>query len=759
KVANSGLSQEENRAEGAATVTPGMPELARRAGAEACVLLKNDGVLPLKTNESVAVFGRCQQDWFYVGYGSGGDVHPPYTVNFMEGLKNVGASYDRNLEQIYNEWTHSEEHAAHHGFWGHWPMSHPEMPVKRDLLSGAAAGNETAIVIIGRAAGEDRDSTLTPGSYYLTAEEDKLLQNVSAAFRKTVVVLNIGNLIDFSWVGKYKLDAVLIAWQGGMESGNAVADVLYGNVSPCGKLSDTIARNYEDYPGSAHFGDKLRNEYQEGIFLGYRYFEKYRKDQILYPLGYGLSYTSFDVTPVGLAYNEAENKITMQVRITNTGSCAGKEVIKLWCLPPEGRLQKPQRVLVGFGKTQCLEPGGRQNLLVSAKMDYMASYDESKHAFLYEKGEYRFMVNETQYGAIFMKEETIQEQCTEAAVGGVNLRSRIEKNLPEELPERVVKTSRLTDVKSGRVPMRQFVAELNKEELEALTRGHGFMNSPLGAAGNAGTLGGIIPSLREKGVPVITVTDGPAGIRLKRFSSLLPCGTALACTWNLDLVTDLYELLGQEMVSAGSDLLLAPGMNLHRNPLCGRNFEYFSEDPLLSGFMAAAVIRGIQRNGVSACPKHFCCNNQEQNRAENDSVVGERALRELYLRNFEIAVKEGKPYCLMTSYNKINGVWAHYNYDLVTTILRKEWGYDGLVITDWWMKPSRSPEFPMLRNNAYRVRAGVDVLMPGDKNRLAKSYRTDHSLLETLGKHGGITKGELQEAAGHILRFLLQLMH
>ncbi len=758
KVAGSGLSQDESLALGPRSVTDGMPELVRQAAAESCVLLRNDGTLPLNKDDSVAVFGRCQQDWFYVGYGSGGDVHPPYTVNLMEGLKNVGALYDRGLAQIYDEWTHSEEHAAYHGFWGHWPMSHPEMPVDKALVKGIAERNHTAVVVLGRAAGEDRENTLTPGSYYLTNEEENLLQTVSSAFAKTVVVLNIGNIIDFSWTGKYKLDAILLAWQGGMESGNAVADVLYGKVSPCGKLADTIARNYQDYPSSSHFGDKLKNEYEEGIFLGYRYFEKYREDQILYPFGYGLSYADFEVNPVGLAYNEGENKVTVQVRVINTGRYPGKEVIKLWCLPPEGRLKQPKRVLVGFGKTKELQPGDRQNLLVTAKLDYMASYDEWKHAFLYEQGEYRFMINDTLYGSVFMKEETIQKQCEQAAVPGVDLRARIEKHLPEELPPNGQNHLRLTDVKEGRATLDDFVAELSNQELEALTRGHGFMHSPLGTDGNAGTFGGILPSLQEKEVPVITTTDGPAGIRLNRFSSLLPCGTALACTWNLDLVTDLYELLGAEMVSAGSDVLLAPGMNLHRNPLCGRNFEYFSEDPLLSGFMAAAVIRGIQRNGVSACPKHFCCNNQETNRANNDSVVGERALRELYLRNFEIAVKEGRPLCIMTSYNKVNGVWSHYNYDLVTTILRKDWGYDGLVITDWWMKPAHSPEFPSLKNNAYRVRAGVDVLMPGDMNRLARSYKADSSLLETLGKRHGLTRGELQTTAKHTLQFILKFM-
>ena len=284
-----------------------------------------------------------------------------------------------------------------------------------------------------------------------------------------------------------------------------------------------------------------------------------------------------------------------------------------------------------------------------------------------------------------------------------------------------------------------------------------MMGSPYGVAGNAGAFGGITDSLREKGVPPIITSDGPAGLRLKRYCSLIPCGTALACTWDTELVEELSVKTGEEMIHYGVDVHLAPGMNIHRNPLCGRNFEYFSEDPLLSGKVAAAMIRGVQSVGKASCPKHFACNNQETKRNTNDSRVSERALREIYLRNFEIAVKEAKPLVIMTSYNKVDGVWSHYNYDLVTTVLRKEWGYEGCVITDWWMRRSKSPEFPEMRDNAYRVRAQVDVLMPGDMGHIAKKYKSDGSLLKTLGKPGGITLGELQRTAENVLKLALIL--
>ncbi len=315
---------------------------------------------------------------------------------------------------------------------------------------------------------------------------------------------------------------------------------------------------------------------------------------------------------------------------------------------------------------------------------------------------------------------------------------------------------KLKDVKDGSVSLDAFVAQLNAEELEAISRGDYVMDSPLGAKGNAGAFGGVTESLRSKGIPAVVTTDGPSGIRLYDSCSLLPIGTLLACTFDCALLEKIFSALGQEMKQRGTDVLLAPGMNIHRNPLCGRNFEYFSEDPVVTGLTAAAIVRGIQSVGVSACPKHFACNNQEYFRQFNDSVLSERALREIYLKGFEICIKNAHPKNIMTSYNKINGVWGHYHYDLVTTVLRREWGYQGNVITDWWMQPSRSPEFPGLRDNAYRVRAGVDVLMPGGR-RLRPGRKPDGTLLASYGKPEGITLGEMQECARNVLRCVMAL--
>ena len=751
-----GLMQEETAADGERYITPGIGELIRQAGAESCVLLKNNGALPLNKEQEIAVFGRCQLDWFYVGYGSGGDVHAPYHVNLIDGLRGAGLTLNADVLKAYESWTQQEDNAADHGWWGHWPMNYPEMPLDAALVRDAAKRARTALVVIGRAAGEDRENTLTKGSFYLTDEERAMLDTVTSAFSGVVVLLNIGNIMDMAWTEEYgdKISSLLIVWQGGMESGNAAADVLTGAVNPCGKLSDSVARRYEDYPSSANFGGKAYNDYAEGIYVGYRHFDRHR-ETVLYPFGFGLSYTSFRVKAESLQH--AEGVTEAVVTVTNTGAAPGKEVVQLFCHAPEGMLDKPLRVLAAFGKTNVLAPGESETLTLRCDDKCCASYDEAGSRFILEAGEYRFTVNETEAGSFTLEQEITVEQCERLCRTGTELRERILSRLPESVSAAKNRSLSLQDVRTGKITLDEFIACLNDTELEALTRGHGMMGSNLGVAGNAGAFGGVIESLRQKGVPPIITSDGPAGLRLKKYCALIPCGTALACTWNTVLTEALPAKVGEEMIHYGVDVQLAPGMNIHRNPLCGRNFEYFSEDPLLSGKMAAAVVRGVQSKGKAACPKHFACNNQETNRNRNDSRVCERALREIYLRNFEIAVKEAKPLTIMTSYNKVNGVWSHYNYDLATTVLRGEWGYTGCVITDWWMRKSKSPEFPKLRNNAYRVRAQVDVLMPGDMGHIAKTYKSDGSLLKTLGQPDGITRGELQRTAGNVLNLILKL--
>ena len=778
-----GIPQGEGHHNPVKTVMPGMPQLLRQVAAEGAVLLENR-VLPLKQGTKLSVFGRVQVNHFYTGYGSGGDVNMPYAVNLLEGLRNCEV-LELNEELTGRYECFDRENPIDHGSWGTWPRHYAEMPLTEKDVAQARQNSDQAVILLGRSSGEDRENALAPGSYYLTEDEKNMLRLVTAQFPDTVLLLNIGSVIDLSFLAEYNFGAVMILWQGGMESGNAAADLLCGKVTPSGKLTDTIAKRYEDYPSAGHFGGKAFNEYWEDIYVGYRWFETFGKDKVLYPFGYGLSYTSFQ------RQTRQTAQLNWQITLTNTGACAGKETVMLFVQKPCGALGNPARELVAFAKTKLLQPGESQMLDICVAEAQLASYDDAGHTghkncYVLQSGEYRFYLGgdvrsaqqiatwevaqlqviqalteaaapSRAFPILTAKEENglYQAVSAMAAAGQTDLRQRILENLPAAVAQTGDMGYKLKDVKEGRISLDTFVAQLSLEELEAITRGAYVMDHPLGAKGNAGIFGGVTDSLRAKGIPPVVTTDGPSGLRLYDSCSLIPIGTLLACTFDTQLLENLFAAMGQEMVARGSDVLLAPGMNIHRNPLCGRNFEYYSEDPLLTGKIAAAVVRGIQSSGRSACPKHFACNNQEYRRSTNNSVVSQRALREIYLKGFEICVKESAPKNLMTSYNKINGVWGHYHYDLVATVLRGEWGYGGNVLTDWWMQSSRSPEFPNLRDQAYRVRAQVDVLMPGG-NRSPR-HKPDGTLLKTYGKKNGITLGEMQLCAKNVLRCVMDL--
>ena len=771
------------------TVTEGMPELLRTAAAEGTVLLRNDNVLPFSQNETISVFGRVQNDYMFVGYGSGGDVIKPYTVNLMEGLKNSGVKINTELADIYEQWC--KKNPPDHGFWGHWPLYYEEMPIETSVIENASQKSDCAVIVIGRSAGEDRENKLEEGSFYLTADEKSLIERVNSTFKKTVVVLNIGSIIDMSWEKELlKNDsAILIPWQGGMESGNALADVLSGKQEPSGKLTDTIAKDYFDYPCANSFGEKEYNNYTEDIFVGYRYFETFAKDKVLYPFGFGLGYSTYKREFI--SGEVKDNSVFLKASTENTADYCGKDILQIYAEAPQGTLGKPSRVLCDFKKSKSLSKGEKEEFEFNISFYTFASYDDSgvsghKSCYILEKGTYNFYLGGDVRSAekVFSFEipetivlKTLKEVCTpresferfvakeenenivlkkeNVSVSTDNLREIILKNLPADCGYTGDEGLELQDVKDGKCTLDEFVAQLSLDELEAISRGDYTMNSKLGNEGNAGVMGGVTKSLRNKGIAPLTTTDGPSGIRIKACCSLLPIGASVSAMWNTDLAYEMYKKVGGEMKSKGSDILLAPGMNIQRSPLCGRNFEYFSEDPFVTGKTAAAIVNGVQSEGVAACPKHLACNSQETNRNRTDSRLSERALREIYLKGFEICVKDAKPLTLMTSYNKINGVWGHYHYDLCTRILRNEWGFGGLVMTDWWMQYTSSPEFPEIKDNGYRVRAGIDVLMPGGKRTGKK--KPDGTLLKTYGKKDGITLGEMQDIAKHVLNVVMKI--
>ena len=783
RIHRTGLEQDLNRTEGSGRLA--VPEIAAQAramAADGIVLLKNeDKTLPITGQTRVAVFGRSAVNYFTVGYGSGGDVVSPYRRNLMEGLLEHGVKVDGILASQYETWCSRPRNVPDESYWAHWPMSNPEMPLKAEDVAAAALRCDMALVVIGRAAGESRENVLKPGSYYLTDREKAMLDVVATYFHRVCLVMDCGNVIDMSWMRDYenKLTAIVYAWQGGMESGTALADVLTGAVNPSGKLTDTIAVKYEDYPSSQSFGAMAFNAYTEDIYVGYRYFETFAPDRVLYPFGFGLSYTRFRLSSQAAV---SGNQVTVNTTVENVGDEAGREVVQVYVDLPCGTLGNPKRVLAGFKKTGLLQPGQQQVVDVSFDLASLASFDDTgctghKDAFVLEAGNYCVQagtsIRDVKAVVCIVKQglEVVRQLhecnavrpehgfCRMVNKGGAldmemvptanrNLKQDILAHLPQELTPGQTEFT-FEDVKARRCTPEEFVAQLSDQELDDITHGFGLMNDPSGPAGNAGSLGGVTEALKKRSIPTVITTDGPSGIRIRRTCSLLPCGTCLASTFDPEGVEALYRLLGREMVLQGTQVLLGPGMNIHRNPLCGRNFEYYSEDPLLTGKIAAAMVRGIQSQGVSACPKHFACNNQETNRNKCDSRLSQRAQREIYLKGFEIAVKESDPWCLMTSYNLVNGVWSHYHYELVTDILHDEWGYRGLTITDWWMQPGAAPEFPAITNDACRIRAQVDVLMPGEIQ--------ERTLVASLADPNGVTRAEAQRCAVNVIKFILKV--
>lgn len=786
----------------------GFAEFSRTVAAEGAVLLKNEGqALPIQKDENVSVFGRIQVNYYRSGTGSGGSVHVAYTTNLLDGLRSKkGLTVNEELAAVYEKWIEENPFDDGGKVWAAEPWNQKEMPLTDEVVSQARSKSSKAIVVIGRTAGEDQDNVDAPGSYRLTEDEKAMLKQVTNHFEQTIVVLNVSNIMDMSWLNDesyvHPIQSVIYSWHGGMEGGNAIADVLAGDVTPSGKLTDTIAYSIEDYPSTSNYGNEFKNLYQEDIYVGYRYFETFRPEKVQFEFGYGLSYTTFTTKAedAKLISQNGENSIKVNVTVTNTGTTyAGKEVVQIYYEAPQGQLGKPAKALVAFGKTNLLQPGESQRLTVSFPVDSMASYDDAgvtghASAYVLEAGTYRLYVGTSvknvehvsidgQDGYVV---ETIQlvEQLQEAMAPTesftrmkpgarkddgsyelifadvptrqVSMAERIEQSLPQTLEQTGNQGYKLRDVKDGKVSLEAFIAQLSDQDLAAIVRGEG-MSSPLVTSGTASAFGGVSDSLFNYGIPVACTADGPSGIRMDsgEKATQVSIGTLLAATWNAELVEELYVMEGQELLRNQVDALLGPGLNIRRSPMNGRNFEYFSEDPLISGVFAAACTKGIMKGGSNATLKHFACNNQEKHRSKVDAVVSERALREIYLKGFEIAVKEGGANSIMTSYNPINGHWAASNYDLNTTILRGEWGFQGIVMTDWWAIMNDGVEGgPADRKNTnWMVRAQNDLYMVVP-NYGAEINGWDDNTIESL-ENGTLTRGELQRSAMNICEFIM----
>ncbi len=757
-------------------------QLSRRAAADGMVLLKNENkTLPLKKGEKVALFGKATIEYIKGGGGSG-DVNTPYICNIFEGFEEKDVQIYMPLIEFYKDYVKRESvniptQAQINATWDivnamefctkrddmtydTFASMHVKEPaVPDELIKSASENADTAVITLSRFSAEGVDRRPQAGDYYLSDIEKDLIDKAGKLFKKVIVVINSGATLDCEYFAENDaVGAVLFAWQGGLEGGAAIADILCGDVNPSGKLSDTIVKSYDFYPGKDDFWECFDHvDYSEDIYVGYRYFETVpgKKECVRYPFGFGLSYTKFELS--GKLCGVDNGTVVVAVTVKNTGDAAGKEVVQVYYSAPQGKLGKPSRELAAFAKTKLLAPGESQTLALTFKVRDMASFDDlgkiCKSAYVLEKGKYEFYIGtsvrdiEKLAFEYEVAEDTVTEQlkqwCKPFKLAKRMLSDGSYETLPqgeesyyygENQPTGAVAPENpvMFDKVGESITMDEFVAQFTLEELMDFVGGQ----PPTGVA-NTGCFG----PLKRLGVPAMPTADGPAGLRLDTETGIpttaWPCATLLACTWDTELNFLVGEGGGAEIRENNLAIWLAPALNIHRDPLCGRNFEYYSEDPLLAGKCAAANIRGVQSKKVAVSMKHFACNNKEANRMGSDSRLSERALREIYLKGFEIAVKESSPWTVMSSYNLINGQHTSESYELLTGILRGEWGYNGMVVTDWGVKNDPVKE----------VKAGNDM-------KMHCGYPED---LKVGYDEGRITRADLELCVKRILEMFTKL--
>lgn len=708
-------------------------QLARRAACEGSVLLKNkNGFLPLPKGKKVAVFGNAQIDYVKGGSGSG-MVHTVYVRNIYDGLKMKAGKVDvfDSLSLFYMDYVvNAYKNGGENG-----RLKEPKVPA--ELMRAASEFTDTAIITICRFSGEGFDRYNDDKNKYFDLEdgEKEMIADVLANFKHVVVLLNVGSAINTAWfANEDKVESAILLWQGGIEGGLAAADMLVGDDAPGGKLPDTLAAHFEDYPSSEGFHESEDYvKYTEDIFVGYRYFETIpgKQECVVYPFGHGLTYTEFKISDI-FVYGNGK-RIFVNADVTNIGKRAGKEVVQVYYSAPKGRISKEKIALAAFAKTPLIQPGKTVTVNMMFNVSDMASFDDmgdvEKSAYVLEKGEYKIFVGTSVRDNVcadykyVLDEDVIVEKLNSYCAP-----KKLEKRLMADGTFRSVpvcaeekqkafpvkyhneykpkdKVIELYDVDEGRATLDEFISQMSDEDLMLVLCG----KPETGVS--AGTIGGVF---KYRIMPIATA-DGPSGLRLHWQRGVRPTAfpvpTARAASFNTALEEEIGKAIALECKENNIQVWLGPGMNIHRNPLCGRNFEYYSEDPIVAGKMSAAAVRGAESERVAATPKHFAANNKETNRLESDSIVSERALREIYLKGFEICVKEAYPKTIMSSYNRINGVHGSENAELLTGILREEWGFEGMVSSDW-------------ENTAEHYReviGGTDVRMPGNQEGLLKA--------------------------------------
>lgn len=823
----------------------------RRLAGECMVILENDGSLPLQQSDArIALYGNGARHTVKGGTGSG-DVNTRECISIEQGLQEAGLhvitdawldnydvlieiakqDYMDNLERISIE----EDIPVSMLIMDH-VFEEPPVPIIQNNSSDMPEA-EIAIYVLARNSGEGADRKYLPGDYLLHENELRNIQTLAQYYKKFILLLNVGGVIDTSLLKEIQgINSMVLIGQTGNIGGHVVADVLLGKTIPSGKLTDTWAMHYEDYPSSAEYSHRNGNlddeYYKEGIYVGYRYFDTFGIEPA-YCFGYGKGYTDFSYGIENVLVDKKD--ISINVKVKNIGAnYTGREVIQVYVSSPDGILEKPYQELVGFEKTSYIRPGEEESLMIQFPITDMASYNQVDASWILEGGDYLIRVGNssrnTMIAAVIHLNHTVKTKQLKNVMGDDSSVEEIRKveivkekediggvkrfeidasNIVTEIvdyqTERPIYENRypdklldLEDVRKGKVTIQDLVAQLTVEELAGLCVGaydDGNDSVMVGSASTnvLGAAGETISSLYEsRKIPNLILADGPAGLRLYphfitdidgkvifdgevfgmdaapmpndipenavnyyQYCTAIPIACTMAQSWDKELIESLGHVIGSEMKQFHVHLWLAPGMNIHRNPLCGRNFEYYSEDPLLSGKCAAAETRGVQAEGGQGTTiKHYAANNQEDNRLFNNVHVSERTLREIYLRGFEIAVKESQPYSIMTSYNLINGIHAANHYGLLQSIARDEWNFAGVVMTDWFTSQDvscwgfASDVYP-ISSSVLCIKAGNDLQMPGCKKNVL-------DIIEAVKNGQEITLGDLQFCAVNVLKIIMK---
>jgi len=791
--------------------------LVRRAAAEGMVLLKNDGMLPVM-DKRIALYGSGARRTVAGGTGSGA-MHERYDVGIEQGLLDAGFEittkewlnrYDDFYDASYRSW---KEHIEDLVKDMRNPMQilgtriandfvYPTgIPVeKNDLQDGV----KDCFYVLARQGGEGHDRKDVRADYELDDLEMENLRKICGYYENVCVVINCGGILDCEFLDELPVKALFFIGQSGEEGGHAFADLVSGRQNPSGKLSDTWAMHYCDVPSAGIFadegGDPTVQDYREGIYVGYRYFDSFGIKP-RFRFGFGLSYTAFDIH-TSHVFQKGEN-LEIEASVRNTGSVSGREVLQVYATVPFGKDGNEYQRLIGFMKTKELAAGEKEDCFISVPLKKLAVYQEGTSSYILSCGTYILRIgngsgNTQPITCFTLKEDVTTEVCTKICP----LRPELEEMIP---PAR--KRENLTGVPEididpasiGKivheyialpvypdVSVQEKIESMSVHDLAAITVGNTlFGRDPyvcaVGASGN--TNSGLLDSC---GIPNIVLSDGPAGLNLTaeivetsdgeikstamypqydfgffgkmlrsrlgkpedgtmhyQYATALPCSTVLAQTWNTDLLREIGTGVGAEMEKFGVTVWLAPGMNIHRNPLCGRVFEYYSEDPYLSGALAAALTEGVQSHpGKFVSLKHFCANNSEAKRDHSSSNMTEKTLREIYLKGFETAVEKCMPGTIMASYNKINGAYSTNNYDTLVKVLRNEWGFDGVVMSDWNATSKKSDTADILK----AASCGCDLTMPGEDGQIEDIVKGIEA--------GAVAVDDVKRSAGRVLALI-----